>query len=324
MSTLDDFQYPPPVDWQAFQRFCVDLFSRELRDPYLTEHGRNGQSQDGVDIYGTHRLDDKLVGIQCKGKDGRYGKQLTVNELRTAVDDAYRFEPKLEVFILATSGQKDKSLQAVAREISAEHQKMDLFRVVIFDWVDILRLAQNYPSLVRDRLTPGGWQELVDRDNGRTVSVDDMNIKRRYVLGHSVGNAHTYFQIFLPIMVVMGLFFFLTPISLFWGFKPNFDWMLPVVCTLFISTFIALRANALKKCRFTNSMPPIRTVFFEANANGDIYLTKLDATCPYCRSRMSLRVCGDWKVRTEEIFVCTKNPSQHRIISDYTHLPPVS
>ena len=60
---------PKPKNWQDFERHSCTLFRCILRDPHTSTHGRGGQAQDGVDIYGRRdKRDDQWVGVQCKLK----------------------------------------------------------------------------------------------------------------------------------------------------------------------------------------------------------------------------------------------------------------
>jgi hypothetical protein len=64
-----------------------------LKDPNTLMHGRQGQAQSGVDVYGINADTLELYGIQCKGKDKLYGAQLTEKELRSEVASALTFMP---------------------------------------------------------------------------------------------------------------------------------------------------------------------------------------------------------------------------------------
>ena len=95
----------PPNDPTAFESLCLDLWKELWCDSGARKHGRRGQRQDGVDLFG--RENGQLVGVQCKQKDGRLHSTLTVAELEAEVQAATRFEPKLTKFILATAAPRD-------------------------------------------------------------------------------------------------------------------------------------------------------------------------------------------------------------------------
>lgn len=126
-------------------------------------NGRSGQPQHGVDVFGKRSAADKFSGVQCKGKGGRYGHQVTEAELKEEVGKAKTFSPPLGEWILATTAQSDTAIQEAARKISTEHQREGLFSVSVLSWDEILsRLNQifgccagggasrrRYPSRIR-------------------------------------------------------------------------------------------------------------------------------------------------------------------------------
>ena len=82
---LSSYHLPAPSDWQAFERFTRDLFSAIWEDPRAQMNGRSGQPQAGVDVFGTSARTGALEGVQCKGKDARYGHSVTIDELKNEV-----------------------------------------------------------------------------------------------------------------------------------------------------------------------------------------------------------------------------------------------
>jgi hypothetical protein len=71
----------PPQYWQQFEDLCKKLFGEVWNCPHIKRHGRNGQPQSGVDIYGKPKGRMKYSGIQCKGKDNFLEKELTKKEI---------------------------------------------------------------------------------------------------------------------------------------------------------------------------------------------------------------------------------------------------
>ena len=111
---LAQWQYPPPRDWEKFERFCCDFWKAIWRDDNAQRNGRTGQPQAGVDVSG--QIDEKgWGGVQCKKKDAYADDALTVAELRRIVQDAKRFKPALASFTVAYTGHSDQELQEVAR-----------------------------------------------------------------------------------------------------------------------------------------------------------------------------------------------------------------
>ena len=149
MSDFLNQQIPPPENWQDFEKLCADLWTCIWNDPNTQMNGRQGQAQHGVDVFGRLGGNGDWQGVQCKGKDSRYGSAVTETELNDEVEQAKKFIPKIKVFILATTAPNDSSIQEVARKITEKHKKKNLFSVNVLGWSEIhLRLA-NYPDLIK-------------------------------------------------------------------------------------------------------------------------------------------------------------------------------
>ena len=58
---------PKPKNWQDFERQIETLAQCWLRDPNAQGNARQGQPQNGVDVYG-RREKAGWVGLQCKQK----------------------------------------------------------------------------------------------------------------------------------------------------------------------------------------------------------------------------------------------------------------
>jgi len=147
---MQNVQIPAPKNWQDFEVLCHALWKAILQDENTLRHGRQGQAQAGVDVYGTHQLSFEFYGIQSKGKDQNYGGAVTENELRDEVGKALTFSPyPPDVFILATTAPRDVAIQKVARiltkELRAATHKM---KVYVYSWDDICERLVLYPNVL--------------------------------------------------------------------------------------------------------------------------------------------------------------------------------
>jgi cellulose synthase operon protein C len=149
MTNILSRDFPAPTNWQDFERVCYDLYSQLWNTNDAELHGRTGQPQAGVDVYGTDRKEGKFTGVQCKGRDQGYGSALTAKELREEVEKAKTFEPNLEVFVVATTALNHVAIQKVAREISEEHKKSGLFEVRVTGWTTLKQNISNYPAILQ-------------------------------------------------------------------------------------------------------------------------------------------------------------------------------
>ncbi|CAM8500946.1 hypothetical protein [Klebsiella quasipneumoniae] len=149
MKKTPPFQIPPPRNWQDFESLCCDLWARVWNDPNTQKNGRGGQSQHGVDIFGSpSNAYGKYYGIQCKGKDNYSGSILTISELNSEVEKASNFLPSIECFIIATTSVKDAVIEMRAREITEENRKKDSFTVHVFGWADIVEKLSEHPEVM--------------------------------------------------------------------------------------------------------------------------------------------------------------------------------
>lgn len=144
MPTLKTSKFPPPKSPFAFEALCRDLFRAIWNDPGAQLHGRNGQRQQGVDIFGRPDGGSAFFGVQCKS-----GSLVTAAELQDEVAKAKAFEPPLTRFVLATTAPNDATLQKVARQLTSQHFLDGLFSVEVWGW-DVLesRLAEH-PAVIR-------------------------------------------------------------------------------------------------------------------------------------------------------------------------------
>src|SRR6266851_809718 len=148
MTSVLNRALPPPNNWQDFEALCFDLYSRVWKTNDAEMHGRRGQPQAGVDVYGHDRVEGRFTGVQCKGKEEGYGAALTKTELRAEIEKAKAFEPPIEVFVVTTTAPNDATLQKLAREISDAHAKQGLFEVRVQGWQTLRQRITDYPELL--------------------------------------------------------------------------------------------------------------------------------------------------------------------------------
>jgi tetratricopeptide (TPR) repeat protein len=161
MTSVVNRALPPPNNWQDFESLCFDLYSRTWKTNDAEMHGRRGQPQAGVDVYGHDRVEARLVGVQCKGKEEGYGTKLTEMELWAEVEKAKAFEPSLEVFVVATTAPNDAAIQKLARGISHTHAQEGLFEVRVQGWQTLRQRITDYPDLVTKHFADFAPYDLV-------------------------------------------------------------------------------------------------------------------------------------------------------------------
>lgn len=140
--SLSSVQLPKPKDWQAFERQTRELFACVLDDPATQMHGRSGQKQHGVDVYGRRGgAGTAWVGVQCKHSED----EITESELRTEFAKALNFTPPISEFILATTALRDNKIQSVARAMTTAQASTSRPVVVeVWGWQNIEEEAAKY------------------------------------------------------------------------------------------------------------------------------------------------------------------------------------
>ncbi|WP_455865256.1 hypothetical protein [Pantoea agglomerans] len=144
MPTFGQVRLPTPTDWSEFEDICKSAFSLRWNNPNLTRHGRQGQAQDGVDIYGDDNL-GKFVGIQCKNTIANITEKIISDEC----DKADKFHPPLTALYIATTFSRDTHLQKVARDLSQQRKLLNKFPVDIVFWEDLTTELSKDESAMR-------------------------------------------------------------------------------------------------------------------------------------------------------------------------------
>ena len=168
---LSDFQIPPLVDGELFEKLCLDLYKVKFGDR-TQRNGRQGQSQDGVDIF----VPDQNIGIQCKKKD--FDNKITDLELQKEVQKAKNFKPPLQRFILATTCKRDAKIQEVARLISEDHKNQKLFSVEIHSWDEIRNLLREHYEIYEKYYL--NFQKIDVQDSINPAIISSIKIESRH------------------------------------------------------------------------------------------------------------------------------------------------
>ncbi|WP_396331125.1 hypothetical protein [Burkholderia anthina] len=150
MPTYADLNVNPPRSWDEFEAITCSAAKNRWNNPNFTRHGRQGQKQDGVDVYGNDN-DGKLVGLQCKNTVSGVTEEMIAEE----VNKADAFTPALTHLYIATTADTDRKIQSVVRNLSGVREATGKFGVSILFWTDIWQdltkdersLFQHYPQL---------------------------------------------------------------------------------------------------------------------------------------------------------------------------------
>lgn len=144
-----DLLLAKPKSWDTFEDIVCDLFIELNRAHNFQRYGRQGLSQDGVDIVGV--VKDEVIGIQCKHFIG--DGSLTTTQIDDEITKAEKFLPELNKLIFATSSPRATNLVSHCLEVSQRRKQAQGFTVEILFWEDILQSMENFPRLIYKHFT---------------------------------------------------------------------------------------------------------------------------------------------------------------------------
>lgn len=150
MPTLSSMKIPPPKSWEEFEEITLDACKIKWENPDLQMHGRKGQAQCGVDIYGANHI-FKNIGVQCKN----YESEISLSLIKDEITKAETFTPKIEMFYIAVTTNTDVNIQREVRLLSHERTNENKFPIMILFWTDIIQdlirnnsiIKKHYPQL---------------------------------------------------------------------------------------------------------------------------------------------------------------------------------
>lgn len=158
--TTDPRQLPPLSNHEQFERFCRRVWNTKWQLDEFQLVGRTGQEQKGVDFHGL--LNGCRIGVQCKQKNSELGSRITAEEIRREIKKAKNFRPRLDKYILATTAQRDASIQEYVR-LQSEILKEDFFEVDIFSWQDIWEMLIECDPRQQDNIIAEYWHSEIEQ-----------------------------------------------------------------------------------------------------------------------------------------------------------------
>lgn len=157
------------LSWADFEKFCFQLGSKEmecLETAYL--YGRNGQKQDGIDIY--FRKDRKNIVWQIK----RY-EEFKAADLSNAVEVFLngKWADNASSFALCVSNYLDDT--AVVDEIDRQSVILDEKNIsfAVYNSEKLTILSQKYPDLVRTFFGEAWYKKMFPDQNNAIEKESD-------------------------------------------------------------------------------------------------------------------------------------------------------
>ncbi|MDO6642164.1 hypothetical protein Q4557_19660 [Shewanella sp. 5_MG-2023] len=130
-----------PKSWEEFEEISRDAMGVRWSNPDLIMHGRPGQAQNGIDIYGNNHIG--FVGIQCKNTLGGVTEKVILDEIIKAES----FSKSIQQLYIATTAPRDKNTQEFVRDLSEARSKEKRFEIQILFWDDIIQDLVSEPRL---------------------------------------------------------------------------------------------------------------------------------------------------------------------------------
>jgi hypothetical protein len=154
MPTINQMQIPVTQSASEFEDIVRSSFKVRWDSRNLQRHGRNGQSQFGVDISGQDDM-GREVGIQCRKVD-----KMTIKIIEGLALASESFDkPPLDAFYVAVGTPRDGVLFRRVRALTEERKAKGKYPIGIFFWEDIIEelvtspteFAKHYPELAPQR-----------------------------------------------------------------------------------------------------------------------------------------------------------------------------
>lgn len=135
--------FPPPSNWQDFERLTRALCQVEWGDNEVQMLGRRGQAQHGVDVVGWdyrghHR---SRAAVQCKQRsqcdatgEMLAGGLVDMSDIDASLKAAKNLKPPLNVLIVATTASQDSGLQQQVDTLSASRHRRGQCDVKVWFW----------------------------------------------------------------------------------------------------------------------------------------------------------------------------------------------
>ncbi len=121
--------FPPPSNWQDFQILTLRLVEQLCDPTTVRDYGRQGQRQDGVDVYG-EMFGEGHLGVQCKQMQP--GKQLNLKLIQEEAEKARAFLPALNIFAVSTTLPEDTAVHKAVTKLNAAQTYP--FKITYWSW----------------------------------------------------------------------------------------------------------------------------------------------------------------------------------------------
>jgi len=153
--------YPLPRSADEFERLCLKLLRRHWQLPQLERFRDPDRAEKGINLIEISGR-PRLAAVKCDLRAAR--GELTIAEIKDAVDRAASLKLPIGRFVIATTAAKPEGLQRSLFDLNRANRKDGISAIEVLTWDDIEELLDEYPQILTDFGTAAKRQALTRAD----------------------------------------------------------------------------------------------------------------------------------------------------------------
>jgi tetratricopeptide (TPR) repeat protein len=153
--------YVLPRSADEFERLCLKLLRRHWQLPQLERFRDPERGEKGINLIEISGR-PRLAAVKCDLRAAR--NELTVAEIKDAVDRAASLKLPIGRFVIATTAAKPEGLQRSLFDLNRANRKDGISAIEVLTWDDIEELLDEYPQIMTDFGTSAKRQALTRAD----------------------------------------------------------------------------------------------------------------------------------------------------------------
>jgi tetratricopeptide (TPR) repeat protein len=153
--------YPLPRSADEFERLCLKLLRRHWQLPQLERFRDQERAEKGINLIEISGR-PRLAAVKCDLRAAR--GELTIAEIKDAVDRAASLKLPIGRFVIATTAAKPEGLQRSLFDLNRANRKDGISAIEVLTWDDIEELLDEYPQILTDFGTAAKRQALTRAD----------------------------------------------------------------------------------------------------------------------------------------------------------------
>jgi len=154
-------EYPLPRSADEFERLCLKLLRRHWQLPQLERFRDPKRAEKGINLIEISGR-PRLAAVKCDLSASR--NDLTLAEIKDAVDRAASLKLPIGRFVIATTAAKPEGLQRSLFDLNRASRKDGILAIEVLTWDDIEELLDEYPQILTDFGTAAKRQALTRAD----------------------------------------------------------------------------------------------------------------------------------------------------------------